>query len=190
MPSTSLHTERASCADAALTATRDPESDPREFRSALGAFATGVTIVSARGSGGRPVGVTANSFTSVSLNPPLVLWSLSKRAHSLPAFEQAEHFVVHVLGADQSDLASRFALRGAGDKFADTEWYPGAGGAPVLTGVAAHFECTRHAAHDGGDHRIYVGRVLGYRAAPAAHPLAFHAGRFATCIALDPARTR
>jgi flavin reductase (DIM6/NTAB) family NADH-FMN oxidoreductase RutF len=168
----------------------DPRVDSQAFRRALGSFATGVTIVTACGRDGRPVGVTANSFSSVSLDPPLVLWSLSKRAYSLPVFEGADHFAVHVLGADQMDLANRFATRGATDKFADLLWHPGAGGAPVLPRSVAHFQCARHATYDGGDHRIFVGRVLRYHSTPSPEALAFHAGRFATCTALDPIQTR
>ncbi|MCF3932848.1 flavin reductase [Acuticoccus sp. M5D2P5] len=132
--------------------------DTREMRRALGQFATGVTIVTCLGEEGAPVGMTANSFASVSLDPPLVLWSLDRRARSFAALSQAERFAFSVLSQDQVELSNRFAKPGA-DKFADIAWRPGLGGVPLLPDPAAHFECTRHAAFDGGDHLIIVGRV-------------------------------
>lgn len=160
------------------------ELDPRELRSALGAFATGVTIICARSADGSPVGVTANSFSSVSLDPPLVLWSLGRRSLSQPVFESADFFSVHVLAAEQSALADRFAQRGV-DKFAGLDWRPGLGGAPLLSGAAARFECRRHAAYDGGDHRIYLGRVLRFESEPRP-TLAFLRGAYARCAANPP----
>jgi flavin reductase (DIM6/NTAB) family NADH-FMN oxidoreductase RutF len=159
---------------------QDKVFDPLSYRAALGSFATGVTVVCARAPDGTPVGVTANSFSSVSMDPPLVLWNLNRRALSLPVFEAAEHFVVHILADDQIDLAERFATRGLGDKFAGIEWDEGDGGAPLLRGVAARFECRAHAIHDGGDHRIFLGRVLrfGDDRRPA---LAFQRGAYASC---------
>ena len=154
-----------------------PLIDPREFRNALGAFATGVTVITARAADGTPVGVTANSFNSVSLDPPMVLWSLARKALSLPTFEQATHWAVHVLAAEQEDLALRFARSGA-DKFAGLEIGSGFGGAPLLGGCAARFVCAMEQMIDGGDHRILLGRVLQFEHAAAA-PLAFHAGGFA-----------
>src|SRR4249919_2131388 len=109
--------------------------DAREFRGALGAFTTGVTIVTTRDDGGHDVGLTVNSFNSVSLEPPLVLWSLARNAASLPAFVAAEHFAVHILAADQEPLSNRFAQRGA-DKFAGLELARGEGGVPLLPGCA------------------------------------------------------
>src|SRR6476660_5707799 len=117
----------------------DPRDDQRGFRRALGQFATGVGVMTAR-SGDRLAGVTANSFSSVSLDPPLVLWSLELRALSLPVFREASHFAVNVLAADQVPLSTRFA-RSSADKFASAEWRPGRSGVPLLTGVAAQFEC-------------------------------------------------
>jgi 4-hydroxyphenylacetate 3-hydroxylase, reductase component len=139
----------------------DPVQDPRGFRRALGHFATGVTIVTAQAQGQR-AGMTANSFSSVSLDPPLVLWSIDKGSHSLPVFEQAEGFAVNVLASDQMDLASRFARSGT-DKFAGVDWHPGLSGAPCLPGAAARFECRRHAIVDAGDHFILLGRVERYQ---------------------------
>ncbi|GIX30615.1 MAG: hypothetical protein KatS3mg124_1087 [Porticoccaceae bacterium] len=159
-----------------------PQAFPtRAFRDALGAFATGVTVVTARGPAGEDVGLTANSFNSVSLDPPLVLWSLAKTARSRPAFEQASHFAVHVLAADQDALALRFAQRGA-DKFAGLELARGPGDLPLLSGCAARFICRTVHRYEGGDHLIFVGEVEHFEHWPRP-PLLFHAGRFAR---LDP----
>src|SRR5258707_7629698 len=112
----------------------------RELRNALGAFATGVTIVTTRGRDGKLHGMTANSFTSVSLNPPLVLWSSSLYAQSLPAFQEGTHFIVHILAYDQIELSNKFAKQ-SDDKFVDVEHIIPDSGAPGLTGTARHFEC-------------------------------------------------
>src|ERR1700719_755223 len=105
--------------------------DPRDFRNALGTYATGVTIVTAMADDGKPYGLTCNSFASVSINPPLVLWSLGMYSQGLPIFQNAGHFAVNVLGASQRALASKFATSSE-DKFAGVEWTPGIGGAPIL----------------------------------------------------------
>jgi flavin reductase (DIM6/NTAB) family NADH-FMN oxidoreductase RutF len=143
------------------------------FREALGQFPTGVTIVTAAGAD-RPVGMTANSFASVSLDPPLVLWSVAKATPSFAAFVAADAFAVHFLGADQRDLAMRFASR-IDDKFAGLDHRPGVTGAPVLAGVEPLLECRVWARHDGGDHMILVGEVVHIRSR-AHQPLLFHAG--------------
>jgi len=135
--------------------------DTRDVRSALGTFATGVTIVTARGKDGGPVGLTVNSFASVSLEPPLVLWSQSLYAQSLPAFQEASHFVVNVLAADQLDLAKRFAGQ-HDDRFLDVAHIVPDHGAPVIDGCASHFECRNEARYYGGDHVIFLGRVERY----------------------------
>src|ERR1041384_2840914 len=114
--------------------------DANEFRKALGAFATGVTIITTRAPDGSPLGLTCNSFNSVSLNPPLVLWSLAENALSLPAFRAAKHWAVHVLSADQDQLSARFARRGA-DKFAGLELDAGVGDIPPLRGCTARVPC-------------------------------------------------
>ncbi|WP_108663249.1 flavin reductase [Acuticoccus kandeliae] len=132
--------------------------DTREMRRALGQFATGVTIVTCLGPDGVPNGMTANSFASVSLDPPLVLWSLDRRARSFAAFSEADRFAFSVLAQDQVELSNRFARPGA-DKFGEVAWEPGLGGVPLLPDPAAHFECRRHTVFDGGDHLIIVGRV-------------------------------
>ncbi len=132
--------------------------NPRELRNALGAFATGVTIITARNQAGKLVGLTANSFTSVSLQPPLVLWSASLYAQSLAAFQEGSHFVVNILAADQTELSNRFA-RQHEDKFAEVDHIIPECGAPVLIGAAAHFECRNEYRHYGGDHIIFIGHV-------------------------------
>jgi 3-hydroxy-9,10-secoandrosta-1,3,5(10)-triene-9,17-dione monooxygenase reductase component len=154
--------------------------DPKAFRGALSAFATGVTIVTTRDQEGRDVGLTANSFNSVSLDPPLILWSLSRTAMSLPAFTDNDHFAVHVLAADQDALSHRFASRGI-DKFAGLQFGRGAGGVPLLDDCSARFECRKAFTYDGGDHAIFVGEVLGFHDF-GRPPLIFHAGRYALAV--------
>lgn len=154
------------------------ELDTRSFRHALGHFATGVTIVTTRDETGRHIGVTANSFNSVSIDPPLVLWSLDKRAHSLKAYETAEHFVVNVLAADQVSLSKRFATSGATDKFRGVTFAEGIGGAPILEGCAAHFQCRKSFTYEGGDHLILVGEVVTFEASGRSS-LVFHKGSYA-----------
>lgn len=165
--------------------TASPSHDPRALRAALGAFATGVTIVTTREPDGTDIGLTANSFNSVSLDPPMVLWSLSRRALSLPAFQASGHFAVHVLAADQDALSHRFATQGAA-KFADLPLARGAGGTPLLDGCSARFECRTAFTYDGGDHVIFVGEVLAFEHFPRP-PLLFHAGRYALAIEKSPA---
>ncbi|NRF65881.1 flavin reductase family protein [Aquincola sp. S2] len=154
--------------------------DKRAFRNALGAFTTGVTVVTTCDAAGRDVGLTVNSFNSVSLEPPLVLWSLARSSGSLPAFVEAEHFAVHILAADQEPMSNRFAQRGA-DKFAGIELARGEGGVPLLPGCAARFRCRTAFRHEGGDHEIFVGEVLGFEAFERA-PLVFHKGGYAVAV--------
>ena len=149
----------------------------QEFRHALGAFTTGVTIVTTCDADGEPVGVTANSFNSVSLDPPLVLWSIAKTARSLPAFAHSGHWTVHVLSAEQEALSDRFARRGE-DKFSGLATETGVNGCPLLTGCAARFQCRTSFEYDGGDHLILVGEVVRFDREDKA-PLVFHGGRYA-----------
>src|ERR1700753_2436105 len=135
--------------------------DPRDFRNALGTFATGVTIITASTPEGKPYGLTVNSFASVSLNPPLVLWSLGMFSQGLTIFQNASHFAVNVLGASQQALANRFA-KSSEDKFAGVEWTPGLGGAPLLAGSVANFQCRSAGRYYGGDHVIFLGAVEAY----------------------------
>ena len=150
----------------------------REFRDALSRFATGVTIVTTRDASHAPVGMTAGSFNSVSLDPPLVLWSVTKAAQSAPAFHAARHFAVHVLAADQTDLSNRFARRGE-DKFAGLDTADNAHGVPLLPDFAARFECTTWAVHEGGDHWIIIGEVDALQIG-AGDGLIFSGGAYAS----------
>jgi len=130
----------------------------RELRNALGSFATGVTIITTRDRQGKLHGMTANSFSSVSLSPPLVLWSSSLYAQSLPAFQEGTHFVVNILAFDQIELSNKFAKQ-SDDKFLGTEHIITESGPPVIIGAAAHFECRNEFRHYGGDHIIFIGHV-------------------------------
>lgn len=154
--------------------------DPRAFRRALGNFATGVTVVTAADASGRKVGVTANSFNSVSLDPPLVLWSIDKRSNSHEVFEQASHFAVNVLAADQIDLSNNFA-RPREDRFAEVEFEPGAGGAPVFADCAARFHCEKYQQVDGGDHWIMLGKVVAFDDFGRS-PLLYHQGAYSMVL--------
>jgi 3-hydroxy-9,10-secoandrosta-1,3,5(10)-triene-9,17-dione monooxygenase reductase component len=154
--------------------------DSRQFRTALGSFATGVTIVTTRAGDGQPIGLTANSFNSLSLDPPMVLWALAKSSKSLPAFAAAEHFAVHILAADQQDLANLFATRGA-DKFADLDIDEGPGRVPLLPGCSARFQCRTAHQYDGGDHTIFVGEVVRFDHFDRP-PLAFQGGTYANLV--------
>lgn len=156
-----------------------PRMDSQQFRAALGMFATGVTVVTVRAADGSLVGLTANSFNSVSLDPPLVLWSLARRAGSMPVFTRGSHYAINILAADQKDLAQRFATRDI-DRFAGVDWREGAGGAPVLAGAVAVFECANRSRYEEGDHVIFVGEVERCTARPGAQPLIFHGGRYFT----------
>jgi 3-hydroxy-9,10-secoandrosta-1,3,5(10)-triene-9,17-dione monooxygenase reductase component len=159
-------------------ATQEPHSaKQRQLRAALGTFATGVTIVTTTDADGLPVGVTASSFNSVSLDPPLILWSLAKSSLSYAAFAASGHFAVHVLADDQADLSARFA-RSQSDKWEGLEWRKGEEGSPLLNECLSLFECRTHAQYDGGDHVIFVGEVVGFEAHDK-DPLLFHAGRYA-----------
>ena len=162
-------------------ADRPPQAfDSRQFRDALGEFATGVTIICARTGGGRYVGLTANSFNSVSLDPPLVLWSLSGQSASLPAFESAERYSVNVLSAGQSEWAHRFS-RPHEDRFAGVGYRMGWADAPLIDGCAAWFECAHHTRHRAGDHMIFVGKVTTCERA-SGDGLVFHHGRFGSVV--------
>lgn len=139
----------------------NPDFDPRDFRLALGLFATGVTIVTTRTSSGDPIGLTANSFSSVSLSPPLVLWSLSLRSPNLANFLQSTHFGINVLARDQIALAQRFS-KPVQRKFDGIAHGYGGHGMPMIDGSAAQFECRTEARHYAGDHVIFIGHVLHY----------------------------
>lgn len=150
--------------------------DPRALRTALGAYGTGVAIVTARGAGGQPVGMTINSFAAVSLDPPLVLWSVQSDTASAAAFREARHFALSILAADQEAVARQFA-RTDDDKFGGVASSPGLAGVPLIDGAVAHFECAAWACYPGGDHEIIVGRVNRFASRPGP-ALGFHRGRF------------
>jgi flavin reductase (DIM6/NTAB) family NADH-FMN oxidoreductase RutF len=156
-----------------------PEADLRAFRDALGRFATGVCVITTATDAG-PVGFTANSFAAVSLDPPLVLWSPAKASSRYGIFAAAPFFAIHVLGAEQADIGTRFLRGGAG--FDGLSHGAAPEGMPTIPGTLARFDCALHAAHDGGDHTIILGRVLraSYR---AGAPLVFRQGGYGGFVA-------
>jgi flavin reductase (DIM6/NTAB) family NADH-FMN oxidoreductase RutF len=151
--------------------------DPRTLRDALGCFATGVTVVTCLGDEGKPAGLTVNSFTSVSLDPPLLLVCLYKEAASAGALIQAPHFAVNVLQTGQQPASIRFSTRDE-DRFGTTPWSCGENGAPILKDSLSVFECERFAAHDGGDHHILVGRVVKASFDASLDPLLYFRGLY------------
>jgi len=154
-----------------------PPFDPKDFRRALGMFATGVTIVTASAEDGTPVGITANSFNSVSLEPPMVLWSLANNARSLPVFSATKHWNVHILSNEQEALSNRFARAGE-DKFAGLALDKSVNSAPLLPGCSARFQCRTAFQYEGGDHTIFVGEVVKYDSC-ALPPLLYVTGGYA-----------
>lgn len=154
-----------------------PSFSKSEFRAALSMFATGVTIVTARTDSGVLVGLTANSFNSVSLAPPLVLWSLGQSASTMAAFRTGSHYAINILSAGQQDLAKQFATPGV-DRFAGVPFTLGSSGAPLIDGAAATFECFNRSRYEEGDHVIFVGEVEACSHQAEASPLLFHGGKF------------
>ena len=150
----------------------------RHFRNTLGHFATGVTCMTTLSPAGEPVGITVSSFNSLSLDPPLSLWSIAASGASFPAFQVGDHFAVNVLSAEQDALAMKFAKAG-GDKFADVDVHHGLDGVPLIAGCVVYFECTVAARHPGGDHDIIVGRVRRIFNIGKT-PLLFHGGALRT----------
>ena len=146
-----------------------------DFRRTLGCFPTGVTIVTTMSGEGAPLGVTISSFNSVSLDPPLVLWSLARNAASLPVFRESGGFVINVLAADQADLPRVFSSPVA-ERFDAVEWSRGVTGHPVFSGAAAVIECRDYARYDGGDHEIILGEVVAHHATDRT-PLVYGKGR-------------
>jgi flavin reductase (DIM6/NTAB) family NADH-FMN oxidoreductase RutF len=164
--------------------------DKRALRNSLGSFGTGVTVITTLRADGTRVGVTASSFNSVSLDPPLVLWSIGTSSPSMSAFRDATYFVVNVLSLEQVWLSKHFSTPQE-DKFAAVQWTPGLGGVPVLTGCIAQFECRNEFQHEGGDHLILVGHVERF-ASREASPLLFCKGKYhmaAPIEALAPVQT-
>ena len=160
-----------------------PSFSTTDFRAALGTFATGVTVITARDANGVRVGLTANSFNSVSLTPPLVLWSLSRQASTMPAFTRGSHYAINILASDQREIAERFSRRDV-DRFEGVALREGASGAPILEGVMAVFECFNRSQYEEGDHIIFVGEVEHCSRREGALPLIYHGGRFYTELPL------
>ncbi len=157
--------------------------DPKEFRNALGQFATGVTVITALDKNGNKVGMTANSFSSVSLDPMLVLWSIAKSSNAFEVFNQADHFAIHVLNANQQAISNQFSSKNT-DRFEGVDCTVGHGGVPLLPDYAAVFQCDIESRHEGGDHIILVGRVVDFDQKDHA-PLIFHSGRYAELSAAE-----
>ncbi len=153
----------------------------RAYRDALGMFATGVTIVTCDSEVG-PLGITVNSFASVSLDPPLVLWSPARASKRCAAFEAAEHFAIHVLNDNQKDHCNVFAKEGG--NFQELDWSLSDKNVPLIEGCMARFQCIRHAIHDGGDHSIIVGRVVA-ASVKEGKPLVFSRGTFGQFAKMD-----
>jgi len=153
--------------------------DPRKFRNALGKFPTGVVVATARTRGGELIGMTMNSFNSVSLDPPLILFSIHRKAMSFAAWQAISHYAVNVLNEDQEQVSNQFA-RSSGNKWEGLTILTGKNGAPMLPNAAVVFECEHYARHDGGDHEIFVGRVeaLHEHAFTGQRPLVFFEGRY------------
>lgn len=166
MPSTALHAQAAA-----------PDFTSPQFRQALGQFATGVTIVTARSASGELAGLTVSSFNAVSLQPPLVLWSLNKASGAMALLSEASHYAIHVLSADQQALAERFAGPRE-QRWAGQPWQAAACGAPLLPDCVAVFECFNRSQHDEGDHVIFVGEVERCHSETGLSPLLYHGGRF------------
>lgn len=163
----------------AQTEHREQEAiDPMALRQALGEFPTGVTVVTTVDPEGQPTGMTASSFNSLSLSPPLVLWSIDKGTGCFEAFNHCEHFAIHTLTAEQQSLSTLFAKRGV-DKFSQIKYREGEAGTPLLEDFCARFECQIEHRYDGGDHVILVGRVLKLEQQQDQAPLVFHRGRYA-----------
>jgi flavin reductase (DIM6/NTAB) family NADH-FMN oxidoreductase RutF len=160
-----------------------PAFDPRDFRNALGTFPTGVTVVTTTTADGTLIGLTCNSFNSVSLSPALVLWSLSLRSPNLSNFLQAPHFAINVLAADQRHISQRFA-QSIANKFEGVSYTSGALAVPLITGAAAHLECRNETRYYSGDHVIFIGHVIQYAYRDCA-PLVFCNGRYAS-LAFEP----
>jgi flavin reductase (DIM6/NTAB) family NADH-FMN oxidoreductase RutF len=152
------------------------ELDVAEFRKALGAFVTGVTVVTTRSREGTPRGVTANSFTSVSLHPPLILVCLARSAKSHQVFTETEEFAVSILSKEQREISSRFASSNP-DKFADVDWHTSVTGSPIIRHSSAWMDCVKHDMVDAGDHTILIGRVRDFGHCPSM-PLGYYRGQY------------
>lgn len=153
------------------------DQSSRALRRALGQFATGVAVITAEAADGNVIGLTMSSFNSVSMDPPLVLFSIDRKAFSLKAMSEAKGYAVNILGSDQEHLSNKFA-KALGDKWTAVEHTLGHCAAPLLAGALAHFECEPYAQYDGGDHVIFVGRVVRFAAETTSDPLIFFRGAY------------
>jgi flavin reductase (DIM6/NTAB) family NADH-FMN oxidoreductase RutF len=151
--------------------------DRRSFRDTLGSFPTGVTVITTRATDGQLVGITANSFCSVSLDPPLVLFNLARKARSLNTFMASQVFAISILAGDQGVISNRFAVS-SGNKWDGTDYTIARNGCPIISGALASFECERHAQFDGGDHVILLGRVQRFERLATGEPLVFSRGSY------------
>jgi flavin reductase (DIM6/NTAB) family NADH-FMN oxidoreductase RutF len=158
--------------------------DARQFRNALGCFTTGVCIVTAAGRDCGAIGLTINSFASVSLDPPLILWSLDRSSDTLSVFAEVSHFCINVLSDDAAGLSTRLSVKG-NHGLRDEVASIGTGGVPILKNALAHFECEVTARHDGGDHIIFVGRVVQFDYDERGRPLVYYRGRYRGLAPLD-----
>lgn len=160
--------------------------DQTAFRNTLARFATGVAVVTAHNADGNPIGMTMTSFNSLSLDPPLILFSVGRRALSLKAMHAAEGYAVNVLSRQQEHLSNQFA-KSRGDKWNNVEYEIGHARAPLLGGALAHFECDPYASHDGGDHVLFIGRVVRFQVSTDGHPLVFFGGKYHSLSTHDSA---
>jgi flavin reductase (DIM6/NTAB) family NADH-FMN oxidoreductase RutF len=179
----SASSKAVAAAAAAAESTLLHGQDSKALRSALGSFATGITVVTVCGPSAEWVGLTVNSFNSVSLEPPLVLWSLALSSPNREVVSRASHYAVNVLAADQGEISQRFASKIA-DKFAGLDCRTGASGVPLLPGCCAWFECRTVAQYPGGDHLILLGEIERFEASEAAEPLAYSRGRYKRLVDL------
>ncbi|WP_282047554.1 flavin reductase family protein [Roseibium album] len=159
----------------AMTGSKDFAIDPKALRQTLSCFPTGVAIATTLSRTGDPVGVTISSFNSVSMDPPLVLWSLARKAGSLPEYRAHPGFAINILSAEQTELCKLFASAER-DRFSGLDWTAGTHGVPCIAGCAASLECETHAVHEGGDHEIFIGRVVAHMSSEKT-PLAFGKGQ-------------
>lgn len=158
--------------------------DQQFLKQALSQFATGVTVITAKHPDGHFIGLTASSFNTVSMEPPLVLWSLGKQSTNITTFQGCSHYSINVLGADQGNLAKQFATKNI-DRFSGVKFHLSPTGLPVLEGVSAWFECENRSQYDEGDHLIFVGKILACNATPQA-PLIYHGSQFYNGLTKKP----
>ena len=151
--------------------------DSREFRNAVGRFATGVCVITTQPANGKPMGMTVNSFTSVSLEPALVLWSLQNNSECFPVYGNAANWAVNILADDQLELSNQYSKKGQ-HNLAEAHYHIGVSGVPILHGALASFECSTWQRYDGGDHQLLVGQVEAMSTRPTGRPLLFYAGSY------------